>query len=99
MGELCISGKLLRSLRSKGSSLPSGQVRFRNWCEGLPRNAERSLELRSDEMEILRQHVALFFLHRAELLYLECWKGTRILAAKLPQSGKFICFEPQLYPL
>src|SRR5437868_4979740 len=38
-------------------------------------------------MASLRQHVAANSLHRAELLYLECWKGKRILAANLPRFG------------
>ena len=45
-----------------------------------------------------RQHSAANFLHRAELLYLECWKGKRILAAKLPLRN-LNCIESQLHPL
>jgi len=38
-------------------------------------------------MEPLRQHKAANFRHRAELLYLESWKGKHILAVNLPRFG------------
>jgi hypothetical protein len=39
------------------------------------------------EVDPVRQHKAANFRHRAELLYLESWKGKRLHAANLPRSG------------
>jgi hypothetical protein len=57
---------------------------LRGFAQELATKVERNLR---EEVKGFRQHSAANFLHRAELLYLECWKGKRILAANLPRLG------------
>src|SRR4051812_16677364 len=87
-GELCISGKLLRSSSYEGAAAYL-QVMFdsemsERVCPGtlIPRRSGLT-----GEVELFRQHKAANFRHRAELLYLESWKGKRFHAANLPRSG------------
>src|SRR3954468_7488497 len=84
-GELCISGKLLRSSSYEGQQLTfrkcSIPKSLRGFAQELATKVERHLR---EEVVAFRQRSAANFLHRAELLYLECWKGKRILAANLP---------------
>src|SRR3954452_25012522 len=92
-GELCI----FRETPSE-FSIEGQQLTF--WSSSIPKSLRGFAQILStkvtlnlkEKLEFLRQHSAPNFRHRAELLYLECWKGTRILG-KSATVWNLICIE------